>query len=73
MYHGNSVLDNFGGKDSVRDAIEQVKTSRDIIKKTGMPTQVIITDTEFKTTIYEVSHFCYNVRNYNKNKFNFLI
>ena len=55
MYHGNSVLDNFGGKDSVRDAIEQVKTSRDIIKKTGMPTQVIITDTEFKTTIYEVS------------------
>ncbi len=56
MYHGNSVLDNFGGKDSVREAIEQVKTSRDIIKKTGMPTQVIISETEFKTTIYEASN-----------------
>ena len=33
----------------------QVKKSRDIIKRTGMPTTLIISKTDIKTTIFEVN------------------
>lgn len=60
MYHGNSLVQQFNGMESTREAIEKVKKSRDIIKRTGMPTTLVITDTEVKTTIFEGQEVLHN-------------
>ena len=54
VYHGNSLLDQYNQLESTRSALADVKASRDIIKKTGMPTLIVISATELKTTIFEV-------------------
>jgi len=52
-YHGNTLVKEFNGIETTREAIEKVKTSKDIINKTGMPTTVYVSDTEVKITIFE--------------------
>ena len=52
MYHGNALVRDFQGIETTRESIEKVKMSKDIIKRTGMPTTVYISDTEVKITIF---------------------
>ena len=52
MYHGNALVKDFQGIETTRESIEKVKTSKDIINRTGMPTTVYISDTEVKITIF---------------------
>ena len=52
MYHGNALVKDFQGIETTRESIEKVKMSKDIIKRTGMPTTVYISDTEVKITIF---------------------
>ena len=50
-YHGNTLVKEFNGIETTREAIEKVKTSKDIINRTGMPTTVYVSDNEVKITI----------------------
>ena len=52
-YHGNNLVKDFNGIETTREAIERVKTCRDIINRTGMPVTMLISDTEVKITIFE--------------------
>jgi len=52
-YHGNTLVKEFNGIETTREAIEKVKTSKDIINRTGMPTTVYVSDNEVKITIFE--------------------
>ena len=52
MYHGNALVRDFQGIETTRESIEKVKMSKDMIKRTGMPTTVYISDTEVKITIF---------------------
>ena len=52
-YHGNTLVKEFNGIETTREAIEKVKTSKDIINRTGMPTTVYVSDAEVKITIFE--------------------
>lgn len=52
MYHGNALVKEFQGIETTRESIERVKTSKDIINRTGMPTTVYISETEVKITIF---------------------
>ena len=52
MYHGNALVKDFQGIETTRESIEKVKTSKDIINRTGMPTTVYITEAEVKITIF---------------------
>jgi len=52
-YHGNTLVKEFNGIETTREAIEKVKTSKDIINRTGMPTTIYVSDTEVKITIFE--------------------
>ena len=52
-YHGNTLVKEFNGIETTREAIEKVKTSKDIINRTGMPTTIYVSDNEVKITIFE--------------------
>ena len=52
-YHGNNLVKDFKGIETTREAIEKVKSSKDIINRTGMPVTMLITDKEVKISIFE--------------------
>ena len=52
-YHGNNLVKEFNGIETTREAIEKVKSSKDIINRTGMPVTMMITEKDVKVAIFE--------------------
>ena len=52
-YHGNNLVKDFNGIETTREAIERVKSSKDIINRTGMPVTMMITEKDVKIVIFE--------------------
>ena len=52
-YHGNNLVKEFNGIETTREAIEKVKSSKDIINRTGMPVMMTITEKDVKIAIFE--------------------
>lgn len=52
-YHGNNLVKEFNGIETTREAIEKVKSSKDIINRTGMPVTMLISDKNVKISIFE--------------------
>ena len=52
-YHGNNLVKEFNGIETTREAIEKVKSSKDIINRSGMPVTMLISDKNVKISIFE--------------------
>ena len=52
-YHGNNLVKEFNGIETTREAIERVKSSKDIINRTGMPVTMSITEKDVRISIFE--------------------